>query len=59
MLKLAREMSLSESTLVVPSTGPQADSKVRFFTPTAEIAFVGILLGYLFRLEPYRSHRSS
>lgn len=34
-------MNLSESTFVVPSTHPQADFKVRFFTSKADIPFAG------------------
>lgn len=41
MQKLAREMNLSESTFVTLPTHGQADFKVRFFTPRAEIPFAG------------------
>lgn len=39
MQALAREMNLSETTFVFPST--QADRQVRFFTPAAEIPLAG------------------
>ncbi len=41
MQNLAREMNLSESTFVLPPTHPEADFRVRFFTPRAEIPFAG------------------
>ena len=39
MQALAREMNLSETTFVIPST--KATRKIRFFTPTAEIPLAG------------------
>lgn len=39
--KVAREMNLSETTFVFPSTMEEADFDVRIFTPTREIPFAG------------------
>jgi trans-2,3-dihydro-3-hydroxyanthranilate isomerase len=39
--KVAREMNLSETTFVYPSTNNEADYDVRIFTPTREIPFAG------------------
>jgi len=39
--KVAREMNLSETTFVYPSTSEEADFDVRIFTPTCEIPFAG------------------
>ncbi len=39
--KVAREMNLSETTFVYPSTKDEADFDVRIFTPTQEIPFAG------------------
>lgn len=39
--KVAREMNLSETTFVYPSTTDAADFDVRIFTPTREIPFAG------------------
>lgn len=41
MLSLAREMNLSETTFVLPPQAPEADFKVRIFTPAKEIPFAG------------------
>ena len=41
MQKIAREMNLSETTFVLPPTDSQADVRVRFFTPSAELPFAG------------------
>lgn len=41
MGKIAREMNLSETTFVLPPTKPEADFKVRIFTPATEIPFAG------------------
>ena len=41
MQQLAMEMNLSETTFVLPSRVPEADFKVRIFTPTAELPFAG------------------
>lgn len=39
--KVAREMNLSETTFVYPSSTNEADFDVRIFTPTREIPFAG------------------
>lgn len=41
MQRLAREMNLSETTFVLPPQTPEADFKVRIFTPAAELPFAG------------------
>jgi PhzF family phenazine biosynthesis protein len=41
MQAIAREMNLSETTFVLPSDGPEADYRVRIFTPGSEIPFAG------------------
>jgi len=41
MQRLAREMNLSETTFVFPPQVPEADFKVRIFTPAAELPFAG------------------
>ncbi len=41
MQELAREMNLSESSFVFPPEAPEADFKVRIFTPGSEIPFAG------------------
>lgn len=41
MQNLAREMNLSETTFVLPPEVPEADFKVRIFTPAKEIPFAG------------------
>jgi trans-2,3-dihydro-3-hydroxyanthranilate isomerase len=41
MQRLAREMNLSETTFVLPAEAPEADFKVRIFTPAAELPFAG------------------
>ena len=41
MHRLAREMNLSETTFVLPPQAPEADFKVRIFTPAAEMPFAG------------------
>jgi len=41
MQRLAREMNLSESTFVLPPQAPEADFKVRIFTPATELPFAG------------------
>lgn len=38
---LAREMNLSETTFVLPPQAPEADFKVRIFTPAKELPFAG------------------
>jgi trans-2,3-dihydro-3-hydroxyanthranilate isomerase len=41
MQAIAREMNLSETTFVLPSTAADADVRVRIFTPRLELAFAG------------------
>ena len=41
MQNLAREMNLSETTFVLPPDSPEADFKVRIFTPAKELPFAG------------------
>lgn len=41
MQAIAREMNLSETTFVLPSTDPQAAYWMRIFTPAKEIPFAG------------------
>jgi trans-2,3-dihydro-3-hydroxyanthranilate isomerase len=41
MQKIAREMSLPETTFVFPPTRPEASATVRIFTPQREMAFAG------------------
>lgn len=41
MQQLALEMNLSETTFVLPPQAPEADYKVRIFTPAAELPFAG------------------
>jgi trans-2,3-dihydro-3-hydroxyanthranilate isomerase len=41
MQNLARELNLSETTFVLPPEVPEADFKVRIFTPATEIPFAG------------------
>ena len=41
MHRLAKEMNLSETTFVLPPQAPDADFKVRIFTPAAELPFAG------------------
>lgn len=41
MAKIANEMGLSETAFVTPSTRPDADVRVRFFTPSSEVPFAG------------------
>lgn len=41
MKQIARELNLSETAFLTPSTHGQADYKVRYFTPTEEIDFCG------------------
>jgi PhzF family phenazine biosynthesis protein len=41
MQTLARWTNLSETTFVLPPTGPQADYRVRIFTPSGELPFAG------------------
>ena len=52
--KVAREMNLSETTFVYPSTSKEADFDVRIFTPTSEIPFAGHpTLGTAYVLRKY------
>jgi trans-2,3-dihydro-3-hydroxyanthranilate isomerase len=39
--QVAKEMNLSETTFILPSTHPNADFDVRIFTPEKEIPFAG------------------
>jgi trans-2,3-dihydro-3-hydroxyanthranilate isomerase len=41
MAKIAKELNLSETTFVFPSTHPDAAARVRIFTPTMEMEFAG------------------
>jgi trans-2,3-dihydro-3-hydroxyanthranilate isomerase len=41
MQRIAREMNLSETTFVFPPEQPDADFRVRIFTPEAELPFAG------------------
>ena len=41
MQKLARELNLSESSFVLPPSTPEADARIRIFTPTMELPFAG------------------
>ncbi|HEV2592663.1 MAG TPA: PhzF family phenazine biosynthesis protein [Gaiellaceae bacterium] len=41
MQALAREMNFSESTFVLPPTTPEADVRIRIFTPGNELPFAG------------------
>jgi trans-2,3-dihydro-3-hydroxyanthranilate isomerase len=41
MLALAREMRLSECAFVLPATTPDADARIRIFTPAMELPFAG------------------
>ena len=41
MQKIALEMNLSETTFVFPATTPEANFKVRIFTPSQELPFAG------------------
>jgi trans-2,3-dihydro-3-hydroxyanthranilate isomerase len=40
-LQIAREMNLSETTFVYPPENPEADYRIRIFTPGKEIPFAG------------------
>ncbi|MBC8288191.1 MAG: PhzF family phenazine biosynthesis protein [Nitrospinae bacterium] len=52
--KVAREMNLSETTFVYPSSTDEADFDVRIFTPTREIPFAGHpTLGTAYVLRKY------
>jgi trans-2,3-dihydro-3-hydroxyanthranilate isomerase len=41
MQKIANELNLPESAFLLPSTNPNADFRVRYFTPLEEINFCG------------------
>jgi trans-2,3-dihydro-3-hydroxyanthranilate isomerase len=41
MQAIAREMNLSETTFVLPPSKPEADYRIRIFTPLKEIPFAG------------------
>ena len=52
--KIAREMNLSETSFVYPSTKNEADFDIRIFTPTREIPFAGHpTLGSAYVLRKY------
>ncbi len=54
--RVAREMNLSETTFVYPSSTNEADYDVRIFTPTSEIPFAGHpTLGTAYVLRKYGS----
>jgi trans-2,3-dihydro-3-hydroxyanthranilate isomerase len=56
--RIAREMNLSETTFVYPSTKSEADFDVRIFTPTREIPFAGHpTLGTAYVLRKYGATR--
>lgn len=58
--KVAREMNLSETTFVYPSSTDNADFDVRIFTPTSEIPFAGHpTLGTAYVLRKYKSVNAS
>jgi PhzF family phenazine biosynthesis protein len=41
MQSIAREMNLSETAFILPPTKPDADLKIRWFTPTTEVPLCG------------------
>jgi trans-2,3-dihydro-3-hydroxyanthranilate isomerase len=41
MQAIAKEMNLSESVFVLPATNPEADVRIRIFTPANELPFAG------------------
>lgn len=41
MQEIARWTNLSETTFILPSTTPEADYRLRIFTPTTELPFAG------------------
>lgn len=41
MQALARETNLSETAFILPATVPEADARLRIFTPTMELPFAG------------------
>mgnify|MGYP006143830287 CR=1 FL=1 len=58
--KVAREMNLSETTFVYPSTSSKADFDVRIFTPKREIPFAGHpTLGTAYVLRKYCAVKSN
>ena len=61
MQAIAREMNLSETTFVLPAEAPDADYRVRIFTPTSELPFAGHpTIGTAFALlETGRSRRAA
>jgi len=62
MLLLARELSNSETVFIFPATNPEADVRLRFFSPTGEMPLAGhavlgahfvlALLGHVTLTEP-------
>ena len=60
MQAIAREMNLSETTFVLPSTDPAAHAKVRIFTPQLELPFAGhpvVGTSYVLATEGLIPHR--
>ncbi|HYQ86496.1 MAG TPA: PhzF family phenazine biosynthesis protein [Bacteroidota bacterium] len=41
MQGIAREMNLSETAFILPPTSPEADLRIRWFTPTTEVPLCG------------------
>jgi PhzF family phenazine biosynthesis protein len=41
MQRIAREMSVSETAFILPASTPDADLRIRWFTPTAEVPLCG------------------
>src|SRR6478609_4534982 len=41
MQSLAREMNYSETVFVLPASNPEADVRIRIFTPSVELPFAG------------------
>jgi len=57
MLKIAREMNLSETAFVSTSTFPDADVKLRYFTPSCEVDFCGhATVGALYELAKLKMY---
>ena len=58
MQSIAAEMNYSESTFVLPADDPEADARIRIFTPGMELPFAGhpvVGSGYVLGLERGRS----
>ena len=57
MAKIAREMNLSETAFVLPPTTNDADIRLRYFTPEAEVSFCGhATIGTLCELARLKLH---